>query len=73
MTMSKHDMTLAMVDEQIERTEESRKKAEAHRLMCDAALKRAVDELKVIDYSLKELRDSRSCLEFDRAVVSAKA
>lgn len=65
--MPKHETAMAMIDEQIEKEEKSRRDLEARVMTCKADLKRAEDELKIVDWSLNELKSSRKALTFDRA------
>jgi chromosome segregation ATPase len=65
--MSKHETALAMIEDQIEKEEKEQKKVEAEVMTAKAALERKERELKLIDWSLGELRRSRNALQFDRA------
>lgn len=65
--MSKHESALAMIDEQIEKEEAEQKKVEAELFRVKAEYERKERELKLIDWSLGELRKSRNALAFDRA------
>jgi len=68
MTMSKHETALALIDEQIEKTEREKVQSETQVTMAQSALARAEKELKLINWSLTELYSSRSALVTDRQV-----
>jgi hypothetical protein len=70
MMSNKHETALALIDEQIEREEQQRRNVEAKVMGTKAQLKRDEDELRLIDWSLEQLKGSRSALTFDRAANS---
>jgi hypothetical protein len=70
MMMSKHETALALVEEQIEKEEHAFYDADAKVNAAEAALARAEKERKLIQWSLDELRKSRSALLFDRSANS---
>jgi chromosome segregation ATPase len=72
MMMSKHETALALIDEQIEKVEREKVQAAVQVETAQTALNRAEKEVQLIDYSLKELYDSRSSLMKDRTPVEDK-
>ena len=66
--MSKHETALALIDEQIEKTEKEKGQIGAKVQLAQQALDRANKEMKLVDWSLGELHSSRSALLVDRQV-----
>lgn len=60
--MSKHETALALIDEQIEKTEKDQAIAADKWQQAQAALERSAKELKLIDWDLDQLRESRALL-----------
>jgi len=69
--MSNHEITLALIDEKLERLEIDRKAQTGVVFNTKATLEKQENELKLIMYSIKELENSKAALEFDR--INAKA
>lgn len=65
--MSKHETALALVDDQIEKEEKAFYEAEAKVTAAEQMLARAEKERKLIQWSLDQLKLSRSALMFDRS------
>ena len=64
--MSKHETALALVDEQIEKTEKEKSQCGAKVALARQALDRAEKEMKLVDWTLSELHGSRNALLLDR-------
>lgn len=69
--MSNHEITLALIDERLERLAADKTKQNGIVFNTKATLEKQMNELKLIDYSIKELENSKAALEFDR--INAKA
>lgn len=66
--MSKHETALALIDEQIEKTEREKVQSQVKLDETKAVVERAMKEMQLIDWSLSELYASRSALVNDRQV-----
>lgn len=63
---NKHETALALIDEQIEKEERQLKTQQEKVTKAQNELKSTEAEEKLIQWSLRELRNSRSALLFDR-------
>jgi len=64
--MSKHETALALIDEQIEKTEKEKGQVAAKVALARQSLDRAEKEMKLVDWTLDELNASRNLLSSNR-------